>query len=507
MSTLTQPITGLSANDPVPGTYLEVAFAQGEIAGDPNTPKVLLIGPKLASGSATANTQVYLLTGVEDAKDKGGAGTPVHRMARRFAEVCKSAQLYAVFTADSTGGTTAGNTITLAGGTASATGVITYTLAGEKIQVGVPKGTTITAAATDLKEEINLQTHWPVTAVSTAGVVTVTSKCKGTDQNAIRQRAEISNGITMTATVGNATLTGGTSADSYTAALATIEPDKYDYIVPFVNPTSTSDTRVAALKTQIVAQALPTVGIRQQAIICHGGTQSVAGTFVANSPANHARMQCLWQEKPEWEPAEVAAHFAAVRYNKEVPNPVYNYDFYGKRVNDIWNVPKQYASSDWPTRTEISAAISAGLSPIAVNNGSRTYVVRSCTCSTDVRVRDTSKVTTADRFAADLGARYESQWASANLQDDPADSNVQVAANVLTPARLKALTIVPLYIRYANDGWLDSDKTFDSTNGDIVACTTGIDGTNPTRVNARVPLHVTKHAHQFAALISENSAA
>ena len=507
MSTLTQPITGLSANDPVPGTYLEVAFAQGELAGDPSTPKVLLIGPKLASGSATADSQVYLLTGVEDAKEKGGSGTPVHRMARRFSEVCRSAQLYACFTTDASGGTTASNTITMTGTATAGTGVITYTLCGEKIEVGVAKDTTITAAATDLKDEINLQTHWPVVATSTAGVVTVTSRCAGSDQNSVRQRVEITNGIGMTAAVGNETLTGGTSADSYTTPLDTIEPEKYDYIVPFCNLTGTSDTRVAALKTQIVAQALPTIGIRQQAILCHGGSQSTAGTFVANSPANHARFQCLWQEDPEWEPAEIAAHFAGVRYNKEVSNPVYNYDFYGKRVNDIWNVPVQYASSDWPTRTEISAAISAGLTPIAVNNGSSTYVVRSCTCSTDVRVRDTSKVTTADKFAADLGARYESQWASANLQDDPADSNVQVAPNVATPARVKALTIVPLYIRYANDGWLDSDKTFDSTSGDIVACTVGIDPVNTTRINSRVPLHVTAHCHQFAALISENSAA
>jgi hypothetical protein len=212
----------------------------------------------------------------------------------------------------------------------------------------------------------------------------------------------------------------------------------------------------------------------------------------------------MWQQDAEWEPSTIAAHFAGVRYNKEVDNPVYNYDFYGKRVNDIWNVPVPYTTGDYPTRSEISAAISAGLTPVAVS-GNRTYVVRSCTCSTDVRVRDTSKVTTADKFAADLGARYESQWASANLQDDPSDTNKQVAPTVLTPSKLKALTIVPLYIRYSKNGWLDSAKTLDA-GGDVDACATGIDSVNVTRVNARVPLHVTPHCHQFAALISENSA-
>jgi len=81
-----------------------------------------------------------------------------------------------------------------------------------------------------------------------------------------------------------------------------------------------------------------------------------------------------------------------------------------------------------------------------------------------------------------------------------------VAANVCTPDRLKTLTIAPLYKQYANDGWLDSAKTLDSTSGDMVACTTGIDPNNATRINARVPLHVTPLLHQFAALVSENSA-
>lgn len=506
MSTLEQSITGLSSNDPVPGVYLEVAFAQGEVAGASGVPKVLFIGPKVSSGTATTNTQVYQLTGVEDAKVKGGQGSPVHRMLRRFSEVCKSAQVYGIFTVNSTGGTTSKTRITLANPATSGTGVITYTLCGEKIQVAVPKNTTATAAATSLVSEINLQTHWPVIAAKgTGATVDVTSKLKGKDTLAIRNRIEITSGINMTATVGHEHLTGGTLADSYTTALATIEPTQYDYIVPACNFLATSDTRCAALKAQIVAQALPTEGCRQQVIVAHAGTQSTAGTFVANSIANHPRFQCLWQENSEWEPMEVAAQFAGVRYSKEVSNPVYNFDSHGKRVNDIWNVPKQYAASDEPTRTEISAAISAGLTPVAAN-GSRSYIVRGCTCSTDVRVRDTSKVTTADKFAADLGARYESQWSSANLQDDPSDSNVQVAPNVITPSKLKALTIVPLYIRYSQNGWLDSSKTLAAVTGDVAVCATGIDPINPTRVNARIPLHVTPQCHQFAALISENSA-
>jgi hypothetical protein len=235
--------------------------------------------------------------------------------------------------------------------------------------------------------------------------------------------------------------------------------------------------------------------------VCHDDLLPDAG------PANQPRFSVVWQESSEWEPCEIAAYVAGLRYSKEVANPVVNYDGYGKGVNDVFSVPPQYSSADWPTRAEISAAISGGLTPIAVMGGTRTYVVRMCTASTDVRVRDTAKVTCADRFAADLGARYQSQWTAANVQDDPSNDNVQVAPNVCTPKRLKDLTIKPLYVQYAKNGWLDSAKTLDATTGDLVACTTGIDTNNATRINARVPIHVTPLLHQFAAIVSENSAA
>jgi len=513
MGNLTQPITGLSSNDPVPGTYLEVLFAQGQLSGDTGTPKVLFIGPKTTAGTATLNTTVYQLTGEDDALDKGGRGMPVHRAMRRFNSICKSAQCYAVFHAQATSGTAASNKVTFAGGTAAATGVVNYTLTGETIQVGIPKGTTVTAAATALKNEINLQLNWPVTAVSTAGATTITCRYKGTDGLYIRHHASITPGITMTCTASAATLQSGAGVPVVSSALDAIEPDKYDYIVPCYNPgatAATADARVGLIRTQVLAQALPVVGIRQQVIIGHAGTVSQAVTFTAqgtNGPANSPRFQVVWQEKSEWEPMEVAAAVAAVRYNKEVANPVYNYDNYGKRANDIWGVPKQYLNSDYPTRTELSTAISGGLTPVAVAGGTKTYIVRSCTASTDVRVRDTAKVTEADKFAADLAARYESMWSSANLQDDPADANVMVAPTTLTPKRLKSLTILPLYKSHSDAGWLDSDKTMDKVNGDVVACATGIDPNNGTRINARCPIHATKQAHQFAALISENSSA
>jgi phage tail sheath gpL-like len=507
MGDLALTITGLSANDPVPGTYLEVLFAQGEVAGGGGVPKVLFIGPKTSSGDATTNTQVYALTSVQDAVSRFGTGSPIHRSMRRFVEKCKTALCYGIAPAESAGTQATGH-VTLANA-ATAAGTLKLTLCGETIEIGVTDGMTATAAATALKNEINLQTHWPVTAANTTAAVTMTARIKGNNGNMIRYRSAISGSIAMTASDGGAVMSGGATDESYTTVLSTIESAQYEYIVPCVNVSAATSARIGAVKTAVVAQALPTVGIRQQVICAHGGTNATAISFAAatNGGANQPRVSCAWQEKPEWEPMEVAAYVAGLRYSKEVSNPVYNYDSYGLGANDLFDVPKQYGSSDWPTRAEISAAISGGLSPVAVSNGVKAYVVRMCTCSTDVRVRDTSKVTTADKFATDLTARYTSQWAGANVQDDPSNDNVQVAHTVCTPNRLKGLTIQPLYKLYAEEyGFLDSDKTMDSSTGDIAACTTGIDPVNTNRINARIPLHVMPLLHQFAAIVSENSA-
>jgi hypothetical protein len=299
----------------------------------------------------------------------------------------------------------------------------------------------------------------------------------------------------------------------WTTALATILADKYDFIVPVVNPTGASNVRIGALKTQVVGQALPSVGIRQQVIFGHTGSAANAVSLAAeasNGPGNNPRFQLAWQKTSEWEPHELAAHQAAVRYNYEKGgSPWRNYDSYGKGVNDIWNVPKQYSQASYPTSTEIATAIAGGVTPIATTATGKTYMVQSCTCSTDIRVRDTNKVSVADKFADDLAVRYGSQWANASLQDDPVNDNDVPPPNSLTPSRLKGLTIAPLYLLYSDSdhGWLESDKTRNKTTGDIVACRTGIDPVNKTRINAACPLHVTPCAHVFAALVTENSAA
>ena len=504
MGTLPLSLTGVAANWSVPQTLIETSFAQGVLLGNPNTPKVLLMGPKTSSGSATADSQVYgPLTAERDVITYFGTGSSIHRQWKAFTMVCPTAPIYGLAVTES-GGTQASATITFASA-ATAAGKVSLYLAGKYIEVAFASGDAYdTGIAEAVKNAINADTTLAVTASRLNGVVTVQYRIKGTNGNWFRIRGSITSGCTTTCTVSAAVLGSGATDESYTTALATILASEYKYIIPAINPTTTSDARFAALSAQLVTQALPTTGIRQQCIVCTAETIGNATTFV--TAYNKPRNSVLWQKNSEWEPMEVAAHMAGVRYNLETgADPGVNYDGYGNGVNDIWFVPCQYSQADQPTRVEQNTAISVGLTPIAASTAGKSYVVMSCTAAgADPRIRDTAKVTVVDRFADDLAVRYSSQWQRAKLADDPTNDGAKpLLANICTPQRLKANTIVPLLLSYRDAGLLNNVDT--ATTGTIAKTATGIDPTVTTRINARIPLEVTPLCHQFAALVSEVS--
>jgi phage tail sheath gpL-like len=503
MGSLALSLTGVASNWLVPQSLIQVSFAQGVLLGDPSTPKVLIMGVKSSAGSATADTQVY---GPEYTSDEAsvialfGTGSAPHRAWKRFTKFCRTAPIYMLAVTESAG-VQASGTITFATA-ATAAGSVKYTVCGELIEVAFQSGAAFdTGIAEDFKLAINAKTHLPITAARTDGVVTVTYRTKGTIGNWVRHRATITAGAGTTVAVNAATLASGATDEVYTTALATILATKYDYIVPCISPTATSNAAVALFDAQLTTQAYATSGIRQQFIGATAASLSNMSTYVV--AYNNPRMQFVWQENSEFEPYELAAEFAAIRYNYETgADPGVSYDGYGSGIQDAWDVPAQYSTADRPTAVEINTALGVGATPIATDAAGNTYLVMSCTAAgADPRIRDTAKVTVSDAFAADLEARA-SWWARSKLADDEADGAKPYPTNVLTPTRLKDLTIVPLLRDYRDASLL---VNVDGTAGSIAATATGIDPTVTTRINARIPIEVTPLNHQMQFLINEVS--
>ena len=81
--TLSLALTGLSADNPIPGIYAEVRFCSGQTS-DLGPKRVLILAPKSSAGSITVDTQVQQINDENDAITYAGAGSPAHRMARYF---------------------------------------------------------------------------------------------------------------------------------------------------------------------------------------------------------------------------------------------------------------------------------------------------------------------------------------------------------------------------------------------------------------------------------------
>ena len=501
-------LTGLTANDPVPGAYLEINFAQGEAAGDGSPIEVLLMGNMLSTAAGTPDTVVYgpdtivQLQTEQDAIDLFGAGSELHRMFRRFTKVNKDTTLRAIAITESAGSSATGTFRYV--GTATAGGTARLYVHDEFVEVPIDNLDIASDIATEMAAEVNKQTHWGVTAAGTAtgiwGFVTLSAKQKGPRGNEIRYQPGISPSIGMSVpTATDLPLANGSTADSNTTALATINNSRYYYIVSAAGDATQFD----AVSDQIGVQAAPTTGIRQR--VFAGSTDTISNTNTIATGRNAARADLVWAEKSPWTGAELAANLAAIVTLFETkPNPKTNFASFGNDAvtQPFWLVPRPRLDSAIPSRTNIKSALNNGVTPIGVNPNGTTYLVnlittRSLNGSTnDYRIRDHHKVTICDFFGDDLLAKANLQFNGKRIADDPPPGARPPGPNVVTPSRFRS-AVFGLVDVYDQNDLLQDVPTIKA--GIIVQRET-----NPsTRLGVRIPLRPIDNAYQFALSIDQ----
>ncbi len=498
-------LTGLSSNDPVPGAYLEINFAQGEAAGSGSPIEVLLLGNKLAAGSAVPDTTVYgpdtlvPLQTEQDAIALFGPGSELHRMFRRFTKVNKDITLRALVVTESTGTQATGSIVVT--NAATGNGAVRVWVHDEFVDASVTTGDSAIVIAGAIATVVNQMTHWGVTA-SDGGTntVTLTAKQKGPRGNDIRYMAAITPGIatTVSATTDGA-LSGGATADSNAAALVTINPTRYYYIVS----AASDQTQLQALLAQVNLQAAPTTGVRQRVVA--GSVDTLGNAQSLATALNGARAEIAWSEKSPWTPAELAANEAAIVTLFETkPNPRTNFANFGQDAvtSQYWLVPAPRLASAWPSRTSVKAALSNGLSPVGVFASGATYLVNRITtrslngAQNDYRIRSAHKVTVCDFFGDDLLAKTVLQFSGKRIADDPLQGARPPGGSVITPTIYRGAVFRLIDDYDANDLLQDVAQ--------IKAGTIVQREANPrTRMSARIPLRIIDNAEQFAIALDQ----
>ncbi len=511
------PITGVASNFRVPGGYAEILFNQGPASAFAGIRSVILVMPKTAAGTWTANT-VYEIPDEKTAQVGGGVGSMIHRAARVFLQSNKTAKLYGLPYNASSGGAPAAATATaVLATTATGTGVVRLTVAGEECSAAFVSGDTATVIGDALAAAINAKEHLPCTAANGSGTVTLTARIVGASQGdgttgVIHMRGEITSGVGTTLTLSGAALglaAGVDGADGSTTeaanlatALAVIAADRKYYVVTSM----WSATALGNLKTHIASKSEPRPGLRSVGISANTGALAAVTTIATG--LNYERLQIAWMPASEWDTCSIAANVAAVRQKYEELDAAYNFD--GYRGAD-WLVPGTFLQSDWPDSDDQNDAINDGITPIATN-ASGSYLVMSCTTRSknaaatvdDPRALETHRISVADQFADEELAEFALNYAAKKLKSDEVladgtvNTNQRIPPNTVTPHSFKD-HIRRRIDRFGADGLLQNTQA----SQESLRCMR--DPQNGGRLQVGLDLHAVDLLHQATFRLAEVS--
>lgn len=458
-------LTGLSSSDPVPGTYLQISFAQGGLTGYQGTRPILLVGNGTTSGIATRDTVIYGPDTVPtpcqteaDVVNLFGNGSELHRMWRRATKFNNVTPIYFICVTSSVG--VAASIVFTFANVPNAAGTATIYGADIASQFSYAASASLSSITAGLVSAINQNFGAPFTAtqstVSTSNdSVTLTAKVPGPRGNWLRGQATIVNGTggtpNMTVTNGADTaFTSGATADSNATALSTILAKRYYYIVSAAE----DSTQVGAFATQITSQALPVNGIRQRLFV--GSVDTSGNITTIATTVNNVRGEFVWSQGSPWTPAEIAAD-AAARYallENSGSKPRINFSSYGNSTGDLWSMPQSRNTTLGPTRATIFSLLMNGVTPVGWNGSTSTYLVKRITSyclngsNPDYRIRDAGKVTICDFFGDDLVALTNANWQGKTFGNEPAaGAPNQPDSSVITP-NLYRLDVFGLLDRY-----------------------------------------------------------
>ncbi|GHU05683.1 tail sheath protein [Alphaproteobacteria bacterium] len=235
----------------VSGTFIEI---DGSAAANPSlTTQALIIGQRLASGSAEVGEAILVEGQGATAGALFGRGSMLAAMVRAFRANNQTIPLYAIPLNDGTGARAeAAITVT---GTATAAGVITLWIGGasirsigdSRVQVGVASGDAAATIRAAIVAAVNASLDQPVTATIADDTVTLTAKHAGLIFNELRVQVNLAGkigGEEMPPGIQIVTpgyFSGGSGAPDISGAIAAMGDVAYDTIImPYTDAASLS---------------------------------------------------------------------------------------------------------------------------------------------------------------------------------------------------------------------------------------------------------------------------
>ncbi len=296
-----------------PGAYIEIDGSQAGLGGD--IPAVLIVGQKLATGTAAAG-EITLVSSVADAKAKAGIGSMLAKMVERYRAGDSALDVYMLPYADNAAGVAATSTLTVTT-SPTAAGTLALYIAGALVSVGVTAAQAQASVATAIAAAVNADASLPVTATAAAAVVTLTARHKGTCGNNIDLRTNLYGEATPTdLAVTIAAMVGGAGDPAPGDLSAIIGQRWFRYVALGINDAAT----MAAWSAESQARYKPPVQAGFRIFSAFRGDYASAVAYGTSKNYEHIVSLALdINPTSTWEAAAIVAAAAAPKlYNNPV---------------------------------------------------------------------------------------------------------------------------------------------------------------------------------------------
>lgn len=458
--------------------------------------RTLLIGQKLAAGSAAVNTP-YLVGPPDMAKTLFGQGSMLARMHAAYRQQDSAGEVWCIAVADAGAGVQASGTISVTG-PATASGTINLYLAGQRVQVGVTAGDSANTIAANVSAAINALIDLPVTSTVATNVVTVTCTWKGATGNDIsvcdsyRGQAggeSLPAGVVL-AYSGGGFLTGGATNPTLAGtAITAMGDEEYDYVA---NP-YTDSANLDALATEYNDSVGRWAYNRQVYGHCYTALRGTLSSLVTagglrNDPHNTMAGFEIDQQAPCWEYAAAYCGANAVCLNVDVARPTQT-----TVLNGIM-APRPGKRFLWTERQSLlnygiaTSYVSGGV--VRVERAITTYQKNSWS-QPDPSYLDSETLHQSAYVIRNLRSVVTQKYPRHKLAND--GTRFGPGQAIVTPSVIKG-ELIAAYKQMEADGVVENSDAF------IANLIVERDSSNPNRINVLLPPDYVNQLRIFAML-------
>lgn len=460
-----------------PGAIVEVDGSRAKSGPGLFPYRALLIGQKIAAGSAVANS-VHLVSSADEVVALAGRGSQLHRMAIAWFAANKSTEVRIGVLEDNGSGVAATKTITVTG-PATAAGTISLYVGGNLVQVAVTSGMSADNIAAAIEAACDAATDLPVLASVSTNVVTLTAKNAGAVGQELDVRANYVQGQALPAGVGLAfaAVTSGATNPVLTSLITALGDTRFHVIAhPYTDATS-----LTAIENELADRMGPLRAIEGQAITAKSDTY--ANLITLGGTRNSAFSSIFPTNNSPTPPAEQAAHIAALI-------ALYAENEAGARPFQTIPCPyiKAPAEADRFTSAQRRALLLAGIATTKVGAGDMVQIERVVT------TYKTNAAGSADTTFRDANTLFKLMYARENFRTKISaysrhklggDSTAYPAGEaIMTPSLGRAIAVSWFKDMSESSPVVFDPSALDQFKRDLVV---ELDATDPNRMNFGLP--------------------